>query len=188
MSQPELLRTAVEALASAGVEYMLTGSLASSLQGEPRATHDIDVVIDLDLHSVDLLVEHFPEADFYLNKSSIVEAIKNDSMFNIVDIRDGGKIDFWMLTADAYDQSRFARRRHDEIDGLSIPVSSPEDTILAKLRWAQLSGGSEKQYGDALRVYEVQASDLDHEYVNDWAKRLQIESLWHQIQSEAETL
>ena len=27
-----------------GDEYMVTGSLASSLQGEPRATHDIDVV------------------------------------------------------------------------------------------------------------------------------------------------
>ena len=35
MSQQELLRKVVQALDDAGVEYMLTGSVASSLQGEP---------------------------------------------------------------------------------------------------------------------------------------------------------
>jgi predicted nucleotidyltransferase len=46
MSQQALLRRVVRALDGAGVPHMLTGSLASSLQGEPRATHDIDLVID----------------------------------------------------------------------------------------------------------------------------------------------
>jgi hypothetical protein len=45
MSQPELLRRAVEFLTSAGIDYMLTGSLASSLQGVPRSTHDTDIVV-----------------------------------------------------------------------------------------------------------------------------------------------
>jgi hypothetical protein len=43
----------------------------------------------------------------------------------------------------------------------SIWVSSPEDTILAKLRWADISGGSEKQFTDALRVFEVQQGNVD---------------------------
>jgi hypothetical protein len=41
------LRRAVEFLTAAGIEYMLTGSLVSSLQGVPRLTHDIDIVVNL---------------------------------------------------------------------------------------------------------------------------------------------
>ncbi len=47
MSQQELLRTVVRTLEELGVDYMVTGSIASSLQGEPRSTHDIDIVVNL---------------------------------------------------------------------------------------------------------------------------------------------
>ena len=49
MSQQELLTKVVQALDAAGIEYMVTGSVVSSLQGEPRATHDIDLVVDLNV-------------------------------------------------------------------------------------------------------------------------------------------
>jgi hypothetical protein len=67
-----------------------------------------------------------------------------------------------------------------------MQVSSPEDTILAKLRWAKLSGGSEKQFTDALRVYEVQFGKLDLEYLDRWVKKLDVQSLWKQLKEEAE--
>ncbi len=67
-----------------------------------------------------------------------------------------------------------------------MQVSSPEDTILAKLRWAKLSGGSEKQFTDALCVYEVQYGKLDTDYMEHWAKKLDIESLWIRPINEAE--
>lgn len=72
--------------------------------------------------------------------------------------------------------------------GLKILISSPEDTILAKLKWAKLSGGSEKQYIDALRVYEVQYGKLDIDYLERWVKKLNLESLWKRLVDEAETL
>jgi hypothetical protein len=70
--------------------------------------------------------------------------------------------------------------------GLKMQVSSPEDTILAKLRWAKLSGGSEKQFTDALRVYEVQSGKLNIDYMEHWAKKLDVESLWKRLINEAE--
>jgi hypothetical protein len=71
---------------------------------------------------------------------------------------------------------------------LGVPafVSSPEDTILAKLRWARLSGGSEKQYGDALRVFEVQRPRLDLPYLDEWVRALDLAELWRRLLSEAE--
>jgi hypothetical protein len=71
--------------------------------------------------------------------------------------------------------------------GVRLQVSSPEDTILVKLRWAQLSGGSEKQFIDALRVYEVQCGRLDVKYIEKWTKELSIESLWKRLLNEAVT-
>jgi hypothetical protein len=56
--------------------------------------------------------------------------------------------------------------------GLTANVSSPEDTILMKLLWAKMSGGSDKQLFDAARVYELQSGILDLGYIDTWAERL----------------
>jgi hypothetical protein len=57
-----------------------------------------------------------------------------------------------------------------------------------KLRWAELSGGSQKQFTDALRVYEVQHSVLDLDYLDNWARRLGVEPLWQRLRAEATPL
>jgi hypothetical protein len=70
MPQQELLKLVIARLDAAGIEYMLTGSLASSLQGEPRATHDIDSVIAIRTAPGDAartLRAAFPEPQFYLD-------------------------------------------------------------------------------------------------------------------------
>ncbi|MBI5307396.1 MAG: hypothetical protein HZB37_03430 [Planctomycetes bacterium] len=187
MSQQELLKKVVQALKDAGIQYMITGSVASSLQGEPRSTHDVDVIIAIQKSAVKKLVESFPTPDFYSDEDSIFDAISKQKMFNIIDVKEGDKVDFWILTDEPFDQSRFSRRYVEEVLGIKLQVSSPEDTILAKLRWAKLSGGSEKQFTDALRVYEVQFEKLDTKYMEYWAKKLDVEFLWKRLKDEAET-
>lgn len=188
MSQQELLRRVTRALDSAGIQYMATGSTASSLQGEPRSTHDIDLVVAIERKDAKKLLTALSSPDFYLDEESIIDAINRQGMFNLIDVNFGDKVDFWMLTNEPFDLSRFARRYAEEVRGMRIIVSSPEDTILAKLRWAKLSGGSEKQFTDALRVYEVQGKKLDMDYLHSWAKELDIESMLQKLQEEAEEL
>jgi len=167
---------------------MVTGSLVSSLQGEPRSTHDIDIVVSIRKTSINKLLNAFSSSEFYLDSESILEAIDRKTMFNLIDINEGDKVDFWILTEEPFDKSRFARKYIEGIIGVNMKVSAPEDTILAKLRWAKLSGGSEKQYTDALRVYEVQYANIDFSYLNSWVKELQIEDLWRRLQEEAEVI
>ncbi len=186
MLQQELLKKVIRALDQAKIQHMITGSVVSSLQGEPRSTHDIDMVVAIQSSQVHELVEAFPPSDFYLDKDSILDAINRRTMSNLVDLKGGDKVDFWILTDEPFDQSRFSRRYSEEFMGLKMQVSSPEDTILAKLRWAKLSGGSEKQFTDALRVYEVQCGKLDIDYLEHWAKKLNVESSWKRITDEAE--
>lgn len=140
MSQQELLKKVITILEETGIPYMVTGSIASSLQGEPRASHDIDIVVDISREVILSLLEAFPSPHYYLSRESIESAIFHKKMFNLIDIQEGDKVDFWLLTRDPFDESRFARRYQEEILGMRLYLSSPEDTILAKLRWAKLSG------------------------------------------------
>ena len=72
--------------------------------------------------------------------------------------------------------------------GSYLKISSPEDTILAKLDWTRKCGGSEKQFNDALRIYELQGSALDRAYLNKWATQLGVEDPWIDLQARAEPL
>ena len=121
---------------------------------------------------------------YYLDEMAISEAIARKSQFNLLDVVGGDKVDFWLLTDDPFDQSRFARRYVEEFQGQPLHVSRPEDTILMKLRWAELSGGSEKQIGDARNVFALQRSSLDLKYMDQWAESLGITTLWEHLKNE----
>ncbi len=188
MSQQKLLTLVAGRLKALNIPCMLTGSMASSLQGEPRATHDVDLLVDLSLSQVDSLASFFAGPDFYLSKSAMQDAVQRRRMFNLLDLTSGDKVDFWLVTDDPFDQSRFRRRRPANIFGTEIDVSSPEDTILMKLKWANASGGSEKQFHDSLRVYELQSAQLDQTYMESWVEPLKITELWKRLLAEAEPI
>jgi hypothetical protein len=172
VSQASLLTEAVCALQGAGVGYLLTGSLASSIQGEPRATHDIDLVIEVDLRAVQALADAFGTDVYYFDDLAARDALGRGGMFNLIDTSSGDKIDFWALTDDPFDRSRFERRVRTSVFGIEVAVSAPEDTILQKLRWGLAQGGSERQLRDALGVYEVQRGSLDEGYLDTWAETI----------------
>ena len=188
MSQQELLKKLVEALERAGIDYMITGSIASSLQGEPRATHDIDLVVLMDQAAVPALLAAFPRPEFYLEEAAVRAAIQERGMFNAVEASEGTKIDFWLHTDTPFDRSRFSRKYAERVFDMEIQVSSPEDTIVAKLQWTKLSGDGEKYFQDALRVYEVQAGSLDVGYIERWVEQLSVATLWQRLRDEAEEL
>jgi hypothetical protein len=185
VSQPELLIRVVRALDAAGIAHMVTGSIASSAQGEPRASHDIDLVVVLQTEDVGRLSAEFPSPEYYMDEAAALEAVRKKRHFNLISTRDGDKVDFWLLTDQPFDLARFARRRPMEFHGARVPVSSPEDTILQKLLWARKSGGSEKHFLDALRVYEVQVGVLDVSYIAQWVEALGLAESWKRLLAEA---
>jgi hypothetical protein len=186
MSQPELLTVVVNVLHELKIEFMLTGSHASCLQGEARSTHNIDLVVNLRPEDAAPLLQAFQGDRFYLSESAVRDAIRLKKMFNLLEITSGEKVDFWVLTDTAFDRSFFARRQRIDIGNQIIEISTPEDTILMKLSWCQQSGGSEKQFNDVLRVYELQAELLDLEYIQKWAASLNVEELWQRVLERAE--
>lgn len=191
MSQPELVILAqkvTDALDGIGIGYMISGSTASSAQGEPRLSHDLDIVVSMRPDQVKKLIAVFPESQFYVSEEAIYDAVKRKAMFNILPLVEREKLDFWLLKDDPYDQMRFSRRYKVNIGGVQLNISRPEDTILYKLRWAMDGGGSEKQFHDALRVYEVQFKRLDMNYMDQWAEYLKVTDHLKQIRKEAQPI
>ena len=186
MSQEEFFGAIVQILNDLSIPYVLTGSNAANFYGEPRSTHDVDFVIAITRSDIIRLSGSFDRTQYYLDEEAIQEAIERESMFNIIDSHTGLKADFWLLKDDVYHQSCFSRRRKYSIFGRDTFILTPEDVILTKLEWYNLSGGSERQFKDVLGVYEVQINELDMDYIYKWAAHLGVRELVEEIVKEAE--
>jgi hypothetical protein len=167
---------------------MLTGSIVSSFQGEPRSTHDIDMMIQLSKESADLLLNAFPPFTYYIDKDMILDGIQSKTLFKLLNTETGDKIDFYPLPENEYELERFNRKIQEEINELKVWITSPEDTIISKLRWCKISNGSEKQFKDALNVFEVQFEILDFTYIQKWIKKLNLSDLYERLQTERDDL
>jgi hypothetical protein len=187
MSQQELMKRVVTFLDDHGIDYMVTGSYATSLMGSPRSTHDIDLVVSLSEINIAALLSAFPQPEFYLSEQAIREALEHRRMFNLLEMSSGDKVDFWILTEEPFDRSRFSRKRLVQVQGLRLRVPTAEDTILAKLEWTLACGESEKHFGDALHVFELQRDQLDIGYLDAWAKTLGVAELWQRLKRNANT-
>ena len=181
MEPDELLRRLVETLERLDLPYLITGSVATILYGEPRFTNDIDVVVQLPPGRVDDLVEAFPGDEFYLDGERIRQAVANKSQFNIIHPASGLKIDIMVPAMDEFDRSRFARaKRVRPAEHYEATFASAEDVIVKKLQF-YAEGGSDKHLRDIASVLRISASDVDRDYVTVWADRLGLRKIWDQI-------
>jgi hypothetical protein len=84
LEQADLLRRVVEVLEEQGVVYLLVGSLASGVYGEPRLTRDIDVVVELGTLQAARLCLAFPAPEYYVSEKAAQEAVVTTGQFNVM--------------------------------------------------------------------------------------------------------
>jgi hypothetical protein len=173
------------ALTAVQAEYFVGGSLASSLQGEPRATNDIDFVIALPLGKVGELKLALG-GDFEVDTDMLREAILHASCANAFYLPVVTKIDFFGRGYEPFDESEFSRRRITTVtaSGESLVVKAPEDTVLRKLLWFREGGEvSEKQWRDIVSVLQISGEKMDQTYLTTWASRLHVSELLDRARS-----
>lgn len=176
--QEQLLKVITKLLQKAKIPYMVTGALSVVFYGRPRASHDIDFVIEAEKKDIEKLKEAFKTlpSDFIVQKESIEEAILHKMSFNIIHLPTMLKLDFFLLKDNEFDRSRFGRRKMFDLFGQKMVFASAEDTILIKLLWYK-DTKIEKHLIDAAFVYQVQENSLDHKYLLNWAKKHKTTSL-----------
>jgi hypothetical protein len=179
MTESDLLQDCLKRLNALGRPYFLTGSMASNYWGVPRTTHDIDFVLQLHSEDVNAVVQAFA-GDFFIQEDTVRKALQPPHQFNALDQRSALKIDFWVLTGEAFAQEMFRRRRSIELFGISAWIASAEDVLLHKLYWHRLMP-SDRQLLDAAGIWALQRTQLDQDYLVNWAKQLQVEDLLDSI-------
>ncbi|MDQ3586523.1 MAG: nucleotidyltransferase family protein [Acidobacteriota bacterium] len=187
-SPVEVLGQVAHLLDQLGIPYMIVGSIASSLYGDARATADVDIVVELQ-------AEHIPqlhvalEKDFYVDEQAMRRAVQSRRLFNAIHFDSLFKVDVYVARSDAFTQEQFTRRRQEKLlpdSEQTFALASPEDTLLAKLRWHRQGGAvSARQITDAAGILKVQDERMDRTYLREWADRLGVGDLLEQILNDA---
>jgi hypothetical protein len=177
MKLPEVLPRITSILEAAGIPYMLTGSFASMVYGAPRSTQDIDLVIAATAGQLRAFVAALPRGEYYAELDAALEALGHESLFNVIDLKTGWKIDLIICKSRPFSQEEFKRRQPIDIEGFSLFVACAEDVILAKLEWAKL-GQSQRQIDDVIRIMQTQGSALNQAYLHKWVAELLLEEQW----------
>lgn len=184
-SDPLLVAARVAAiLDNLGVSYLIGGSLASSVYGNPRATQDVDLIAALQLRHVDPLVTSLG-SDFYVSPDAARAAVRDAATFNVVHLATMFKVDIFVAGDDPWIRSEFERTRVEIIEGIAVRFASPEDVLLHKILWYKLGNEvSERQWSDVLGILQIQGGNLDDAYLARWAQHLGVTALLEQARGE----
>jgi hypothetical protein len=163
------------------IQYLIGGSLASSIHGMARATRDVDIVADIREGEVEDFASTLKD-QFYVDTEMIRDAIKRKTSFNIIHLESMFKVDIYILKQDAFSREEFKRRSKITVNpdsGETAYILSPEDAILSKLLWFQMGGEvSDRQWSDVVGMLNVQKGRLDMKYLIYWARELNITELF----------
>jgi hypothetical protein len=170
------------------IPYVLGGSMASSLMGEPRATADVDFAIRLYDEGVSALVAAV-ESEFYISEEAARSAVRRHGSFNLVHLESVQKIDLFVLGEGLLDRHQLAGRVRvvvTEDPRRELWVGSAEDQILRKLAWYRAGGEvSDRQWRDVVGILSVQGDRLDRERLHRLAGELDLDGLLQRAVSEA---
>lgn len=171
----EVLKIVTQRLGEAGINYMISGSIAANYYTIPRMTRDIDVVVELKEGDIDKFIGLFGD-DFYINRETVSNEVSRQGMFNLIYNRYVIKIDFIVKKSSTYQQGAFSRRKQVIIELCPMWFVSAEDLVISKLMWAKDSH-SEMQLKDVGNLINT-VDDLDLKYVENWVRELDLEQIY----------
>lgn len=180
MSGTAVLRDIVAALDRAQIPHMLTGSFAAAYHGASRSTMDVDLVIDATPAQLRAMVDQLPAPDYYVSLDAALEARQHESLFNVIHLPTGWKVDLIIRKSRAFSRTEFERRTPVEWEGVRLAVATVEDINLAKLEWAKLDE-SARQLEDVAALVRVAGPDLDRTYLERWLDALGVREAWETV-------
>lgn len=183
MTIEEPIRRVLEALGRLDIPYMLTGSFVSNYYGEPRSTHDIDLVVQISPARAAQL-EAALTPDFVVSDARAAVAARQT--FNAIHVASSFKVDFWPLREAPFDREAFARRRTTRLFGRQVSIPTAEDLVLQKLCWAKETG-SPQQHRDVVAILRGQQDALDWKHLWRWADTLGVRPELDRLQGQGES-
>jgi hypothetical protein len=176
-----------EALEACDVRYLVGGSLASAISGEPRSTLDVDMVVALTEADIDRFVSALGK-DFHADPESLRRAVREKSSANLIHLGTSTKVDLFVMGGTPLDEEQMGRRQRVRVGSdpdRYLHVYTAEDILLQKLRWYRLGEeSSDRQWRDVLGIMLAQGSGMDEAYLDRGAARFDVRDLLDRARSE----
>jgi len=185
------LKLILEALKVSKVDYMFGGAIAEWAWGEPRATQDLDVVINLPIKSIGKFSKELEKRDMLVPADIILDTIAEDRAdipLNAIHMHSGLKADLYLMReGDALRQISFQRRTLIDYGPPigKVYVHSAEDLILYKLIYLGISG-QPKHARDIAAILKANRDKLEFEYIEEWVVQLGLGSTWKELKGYIE--
>lgn len=184
MPETNLFLLFTRRLNTLGVPYMVSGSVAVIIYGQPRLTHDVDLIVVLNQEHIARLRELFPPAEFYCPPTEVIAvevARAQRGHFNIIHQETGFKADVYLSGLDPLHAWGLARARKLEVDGEALIVAPPEYVILRKLEYYR-EGGSEKHLRDIRSMLSTSPQAIQTAELEQQVAARGLQKAWSQVQ------
>lgn len=182
----EFVGLVIESLEAAGVQYLIGGAIAAWAWGEPRATQDVDVVVDIPIEAIGRLSKELETRGMLVPPQIILDAIleeRADIPISPIHMYTGFKADLYPLRAgDELRQSAFKRRQLVDFGPPfgEVFIHSPEDLIIYKLLYFSISHQT-KHTRDIAAILRAKKDQLDETYIETWIDRLGLKAIWEEL-------
>jgi hypothetical protein len=176
----------LDALETSDIPYLIGGAVAVWAWGDPRATRDLDLVIQISEDDADQLSEELEKRDMFLPAEIIRERLKDhreEGPLNAIHGASGFKANLYVLRqGDAFRQEAFRRRILVDLGpGLGeVYLHAPEDLIINKLYYYSISQQT-KHLRDIVSIVQALDNKLDEEYLKKWIAAKDLQTLWKSI-------
>lgn len=174
------LAPVVAAFDGLGVRHYIGGSVASTMHGAIRSTMDVDVICDLRADQVEAFLVAFG-ADVYVSQAAVRQAVEKRSCFNVIHLPTAYKVDVFVSRGRPFDVAAMERAIPLPLAAgreTTVPVATPEDSIVAKLEWFRLGDEtSERQWQDVSRLVALHGDVLDLAYMRRMAESVAVADL-----------
>jgi hypothetical protein len=185
MPELNLFQIFISRLNKLDMPYMVTGAVASVIYGEPRLTHDIDVVLDLSEDNVERFVKAFVPEEFYCPPIEVIRLEIRRQLrghFNLIHQETGFKADIYTVGQDELHHWAMMNRKGFEMEGEPIWLAPPEYVILRKLEYYR-EGRSDKHLRDIASIIEISSDQIDFEQLQKRIKTYALEEEWQKAQN-----
>jgi len=167
MPEHDLFQIFTKRLNEAGITYMVTGAAASIVYGEPRLTHDLDIVAVISFQDAEKITASFPDSMFYCPPVDIIRIETKRLLrghFNIIHHETGFKADIFIAGQDMLHQWALQHRKRLEIGGETLWLAPLEYVIIRKLEYYR-EGGSEKHLRDIQGMLLHSSDQIDYKHL-----------------------
>ena len=183
MQEANLYKVFLAPLNQTGINYMVTGSVACIIYGQPRMTHDIDLVLNITASDIHQLVAAFPQEDFYCPPESVIKtecSRETRGHFNLIHHASGFKADVYPVGREDLMKWGFNHKKQYDMMGEHVWVAPPEYVIVQKLQYYH-EGQSSKHVTDIQGILKTSEEMIDYQQLSKWVEKNALKAEWNVV-------